>query len=162
MRIIKAKKEHLEKIIEIESICFPPLEAASKQQFEERYKVFHNHFIVAIVDEEVIGFMNGAVTDQPILPDELYHDAYLHNEAGDYQTVFGIAVLPEYQHQGVAGEMMRYFIELAKLEKRKGIVLTCKDRLVGFYEKFGYQRLGVSDSCHGGAKWNDMLLLFEK
>lgn len=159
--IIKARQEHLDKIIEIESICFPPLEAASKQQFLERYEVFHNHFIVAIVNDQVVGFMNGAVTNEPILPDELYHDASLHDELGKYQTVFGIAVLPEYQHKGIASDMMNYFIELAKLEGREGIVLTCKDCLVGFYERFGYKCLGVSDSCHGGSKWNDMLLLFK-
>ena len=138
MKITLAKYSDLKEIIEIEQKCFPSLEAASEKEFKERFETFGYNFLVAIKDEKVIGFINGATTILPALPDELYHDVSLHQEDGDYQTVFGLDVLPEYQHQGVAGEMMRYFIELAKLEKRKGIVLTCKDRLVGFYEKFGF------------------------
>ena len=27
---------------------------------------------------------------------------------------------------------------------------------------YGFEFQGVSKSCHGGAKWNDMLLIFDK
>ena len=43
---------------------------------------------------------------------------------------------------------------------RKGCVLTCKDRLVHYYETFGYRSEGVSASTHGGAVWYDMRLTF--
>ena len=41
-------------------------------------------------------------------------------------------------------------------------ILTCKEKLIGFYEKFGYVNLGISDSKHGGAVWYDMILEFKK
>ena len=44
----------------------------------------------------------------------------------------------------------------------KGCILTCKEKLIGFYEKFGYVNLGISDSKHGGAVWYDMILEFKK
>lgn len=162
MKITFASKDDLKQIIEIEKICFPAAEAASKEEFEKRFYTFPKNFIVAIVDNKVIGFINGATTDKPILPDELYHDASLHKESGDYQTVFGLDVLPDYQHQGIASSLMEHFIELAKERGKKGIILTCKDHLVTFYEKFGYKCLGRSASNHGGAKWNDMLLIFKE
>ena len=34
---------------------------------------------------------------------------------------------------------------------RKGLILTCKDRLIHYYAKFGYKNMGVSESVHGGA-----------
>ena len=55
---------------------------------------------------------------------------------------------------------MNNLIKLSKERNKKGIVLTCKDRLVPFYEKLGYKKVGVSKSCHGGAKWNDMIISF--
>lgn len=38
---------------------------------------------------------------------------------------------------------------------RKGIVLTCKDQLIPFYQKFD-----LSASTHGGAVWYQMRLIF--
>lgn len=154
-----ALKDDLESIIAIEANCFPEAEAASREQFIERFKVFPEWFIVACDGEKVIGSINGATTNETRLPDELYHDVSLHNPHGQYQTVFGLSVLPEYRNQGVAGELLNKMIELSKERGKTGIVLTCKDHLIHYYEKFGFVHQGISKSCHGGAQWNDMLLL---
>ncbi|ORX85345.1 NH2-acetyltransferase [Anaeromyces robustus] len=150
----------LEQIINIENICFPPAEAAKREDFIDRYKAFKENFVVAEVDNTLIGFVNGNTTDKPELPDELYHDVSLHKPDGDYQTVFGLDVIPEYRHQGVAGHLMEYLIKLSKLRGKKGMVLTCKDHLIHFYEKFGFKHQGVSNSTHGGSVWNDMVYIF--
>ena len=55
---------------------------------------------------------------------------------------------------------MEAMIETAGKQGRKGLILTCKDRLIGYYEKFGYVNMGVSKSVHGGAVWYDMVLEF--
>ncbi len=39
---------------------------------------------------------------------------------------------------------------------RKGIVLTCKEKFVGFYEKFGFVNEGISVSVHGNTVWYQM------
>ena len=157
-----AEKKDVDTIIQIESICFPKEEAASEKSFRERFATFPENFLVAELKKEkkLIGFINGCTTDKPDLPDILYEKAELHKKDGDYQTVFGLDTLPEYRKQGVAAHMMNELIKLSKKRGKKGIVLTCKDYLVHYYEKFGYKNQGVSKSCHGGAKWNDMLLLF--
>ena len=56
---------------------------------------------------------------------------------------------------------MNHMIEDAKKKGRKGLILTCKDRLIHYYAKFGYKNMGVSESVHGGAVWYDMILKFE-
>ena len=158
-----ANEIDLDSIIKIESICFPKEEAASESSFRERFKVFPENFLVAEIknDKKIIGFINGCTTDKPDLPDILYEKASLHNKNGDYQTVFGIDTLPDYRRQGVGEHLMKSLINITKNRGKKGIVLTCKDYLIHYYEKFGYKNKGVSKSCHGGAKWNDMLLLFD-
>ena len=49
----------------------------------------------------------------------------------------------------------------AKEQGRKGLVLTCKDRLVPYYAKFGFVDEGVTDkSTHGNVAWHQMRLTF--
>ena len=70
-------------------------------------------------------------------------------------------VVPELRNQGLAARLMRQLIAEAKEKERKGLILTCKDRLIKYYERFGYRNLGISRSVHGGAVWYDMILEFE-
>ena len=59
-----------------------------------------------------------------------------------------------------AGELLKRAIADAKDQGRKGLVLTCKDRLVHYYAKFGFENEGVSESVHGNVVWNQMRLKF--
>lgn len=53
------------------------------------------------------------------------------------------------------------FINDAREQERKGVVLTCKDVLVDYYAGFGFENEGQSDkSFHGGVTWNQMQLTF--
>lgn len=162
MRIRQATKKDIPTLITIEKECFPPLEAATPKSIYERFETFPECFLVAEVNEQVVGFINGCMTNQPNLPDKLYHQASLHNPQGAYQTVFGLDVLPDYQHQGIATALMKQLIELTQKRHLKGMVLTCKNHLIHYYERFGFVHQGVSQSLHGGALWNDMLLLFDE
>ena len=53
----------------------------------------------------------------------------------------------------------RLLIEQAKKEGRKGLVLTCKDKLLHYYEDFGFVNEGVSKSVHGNVVWYQMRLM---
>lgn len=157
-----ARPEEGPVLAEIEAICFPPAEAADPETIERRLAAHPELFFVAEEEGRAVGFVCGCATDQPKLPDALYHDTSLHQRDGAYAAVFGLDVLPECRRRGIAEQLMRRFIEEAKACGRKGVILTCKDRLIPYYEKFGYVCYGVADSSHGGAVWNDMKLFFEK
>ena len=58
--------------------------------------------------------------------------------------------------------LMRHLIDRAKQEKRSGVVLTCKEALIGFYEQFGFVCEGVSESQHGGVSWYEMRLTLKE
>ena len=51
---------------------------------------------------------------------------------------------------------MQVVIDDARMAGRKGCILTCKDKLLHYYEKFGFKNCGISQSMHGGAIWYDM------
>ncbi|WP_425060238.1 hypothetical protein SCACP_09100 [Sporomusa carbonis] len=152
------RPEDLDRIAEIEAICFPATEAAPREAFKERIAAFPESFLVAEADGIVIGFINGCVTNSPVIYDELFHSTQHHIPDGKNLTVFGLNVIPEYRRQGIAAQLMNHFIQLAKNTGRNSVILTCKDRLVHYYESFGYVNNGISKSTHGGAQWFDMTL----
>lgn len=150
--------EDLGRIAEVESLCFPPKEAAPRESFEARIKAFPECFFVAEIGNKIIGFINGCATNCPAIFDEMFYDTSHHIPDGKNQTIFGLAVVPKYQRQGIAAMLMRHFIKVSKDNNRENIILTCKDRLVHYYETFGYVNDGVSGSSHGGSQWYDMIL----
>lgn len=160
MEIRKATLADLDAISEMELRCFPEAEAATRKSFEERIRVFGDYFWLLEKDGEIISMINGMVSDEPMLKDEMFEDANMHNENGAWQMIFGVDTLPQYQKKGYAAQVMERVIADCKKQGRKGIVLTCKDRLVHYYEKFGYVNEGKSESVHGGAVWYDMRLTF--
>ena len=74
--------------------------------------------------------------------------------------IFSVVTSPKYRKRGYASIVMKQVIEDARKRNRKGIVLTCKERLIPFYERFGYVNEGESVSNHGGAIWYQMRLTF--
>lgn len=145
----------------VEGACFPAAEAATEKDFAARLAVYPNHFWLLEEDDgTLVSFVNGLVTDEPLLRDEMYADASLHNEYGAWQMIFGVNTLPQYRRRGLAGQVLERVIADARAQGRKGCVLTCKDKLIHYYEKFGFQNEGVSASTHGGVVWYDMRLTF--
>ena len=106
-----------------------------------------------------MGFVNGLVTDQAHLTDEMFARASLHDEHGAWQMIFGVNTMPAYRRRGYAGKILQQVIADAKQQQRQGLVLTCKDRLVHYYAKFGFVDEGICDSTHGGAVWHEMRLV---
>jgi GNAT superfamily N-acetyltransferase len=153
--------EDLDAVTAVEAACFPAAEAATAQDFAHRLAVYPDHFwLLETENGTLASFVNGLVTDEPTLRDEMYADASFHNEQGDWQMIFGVNTLPQYRRQGLAAQVLERVIHDAKAQGRKGCVLTCKDKLIHYYEKFGFRNEGVSQSVHGGVTWYDMRLTF--
>ena len=89
MNIRPAAPGDLPRCAEIEARCFPPEQAASREQLRDRIAAYGDHFLVGEAD---------------------------------------------------------------------GVVLTCLERKLPYYERFGFENHGVSQSVHGGAVWSDMVL----
>ena len=161
MIIRKATMNDLDAISEVESECFPAAEAATKEEFRERLESYADHFLLMFDGEKLAAFIDGFVTDEPDLTDQMYENAAMHSESGKWQMIFGVNTLPEYRRRGLAGALINEMIAEARRQGRDGLVLTCKDRLVHYYAKFGFLNEGVSGkSTHGGAVWNQMRLTF--
>lgn len=156
-----AKEEDLAAIAAVEAACFPPAEAATEKEFIERVRYYGNHFWLMFDNETLIAFVDGFVTDEPDLTDAMYKNAAMHNENGSWQMIFGVNTLPAYRRHGYAGDLICRAIDDAKQQGRKGLVLTCKERLIPYYAAFGFKDEGVSaKSTHGNVMWHQMRLAF--
>ena len=164
MQIRMATIDDLDAITSVEAECFPPAEAATKEEFARGIKAYGTHFWLlcekGYEGEKLIAFVDGMVTDKKNLTDEMYEKAELHEEGGAWQMIFGVSTLPAYRRNGYAEKLIRYVINDARAQDRTGIVLTCKESLIHYYEKFGFQKEGISESIHGGATWYQMRLTF--
>ena len=155
-----AVEQDLDAIAAVEAECFPAAEAATREELAERLRAYGDHFWLLFDGETLVSFVDGMVTDLPDLTDEMYADTSFHDENGAWQMIFGVNTLPAYRKQGFAGRLLERAIADAKAQGRKGLVLTCKDRLVHYYAKFGFVNEGVSESVHGGVTWYQMRLTF--
>ena len=161
MHIRTAAPADLPAVTAVEAACFPAAEAATEADFAKRLAVYPNHFwLMEDNNGSLVSFVNGLVTDEPHLRDEMYADAGLHNENGAWQMIFGVNTLPAYRRQGLAEQVLRQVINDAKAQGRKGCVLTCKEKLLHYYGKLGFVNEGVSQSTHGGVVWYEMRLTF--
>lgn len=162
MTIRTAQMEDIDAITAVETECFPPAEAATREEFAERLKYYKDHFWLMFDGGRLVAFVDGMVTNQKDLTDEMYEKAELHEEQGDWQMIFGVNTIPAYRRRGLAEQLLKRAIADAKAQGRKGLVLTCKDKLIHYYAKFGFENEGVSESAHGDVVWNQMRLTFQK
>ena len=158
MEIRTATMADLPAIAQLEAVCFPAAEAATEASFARRLEAYPNHFWVLMNGETIVSFVNGLVTNEPDLQDDMYDNAALHDENGAWQMIFGVDTHPDYRRQGCAGKLLEHVIGQAKAQGRRGLVLTCKDKLVPYYAKFGFVSEGISQSTHGDVIWYQMRL----
>ena len=150
----------LEAVTALERTCFPPGEAAGREEFALRLRYYGSHFWLLWEGDKLISFVDGFVTDLRDLTDEMYARADMHDEHGAWQMIFGVNTHPEYRRRGCAALLLRRAIADAEAQGRQGMVLTCKPELIRYYARFGFRDEGVSASVHGGAKWVQMRLSF--
>lgn len=150
----------LDSITKLEAISYPQAEAASRESIEKRLKHFSDYFWLLEKENELVGFINGYVTDEEDLTDDMYEHAELHNPEGIWMMIFSVVTAPQYRGLGYASFLMEQVISDIKQQGKSGLVLTCKEGLLPFYSRFGYQNEGVSGSTHGAALWYQMRLRF--
>ena len=159
MKIRHAVMDDVAALAAVEAECFPSAEAATKKELSERVEHYGNYFWLMFDEDKLIAFVDGFVTDEADLTDEMYEKADMHDENGAWQMIFGVNTIPAYRKHGYAGELIQAAIEDAKKQGRRGLVLTCKDKLVSYYAKFGFEDEGISDkSTHGNVAWHQMRL----
>lgn len=160
--IRQVKLGDLETSYQVEITCFPEDEAASKESMQKRLSQFPQGYIVAEIDGKIIGHINSGATNKNDISDETLKALIGHDANGKNLVIFSVAVLPDYQKKGIASALLRDYIQKAKSSSHQAIHLICKENLITYYAKFGFEDRGLSASTHGGAIWHEMCLGLNK
>jgi len=158
INIRNVQPRDVDQCVEVEMSGFSPEEAASRETIKLRIETFPQGFLVAEINDRVIGMLNSAATHKTDISDEELKQLIGHDPAGINMVVFALVILPEYRKLGVASKLMLRFVDEARQLNKRSILLLCKDHLVTYYQRLGFDHLGLSSSTHGGAEWHTMRL----
>lgn len=157
--IRQAAPSDLEHCLVLEQACFPPAEAASRENIAIRLADFPQGFLVAEAGGRIVGQVNSGATHKDDISDEAFKGLIGHEPDGANIVVFSLAVLPEMRRGGLGAQLMREFIAGSRKRGHQQVLLLCKDALVPFYSRLGFADRGISASTHGGAVWHEMGLV---
>jgi ribosomal protein S18 acetylase RimI-like enzyme len=146
-----------EAILKIEQASFIEAEAATREVFIDRINTIPDTFLVAESEGEIAGFINGPVIQQLYITDDLFRKVTENPPRGGVQSILGVVTSKKARNRGIARRLIDELTKRAKENRRKSITLTCREELVGFYEKQGFKNHGRSESKHAGAKWYNMM-----
>ncbi|MBW2976049.1 GNAT family N-acetyltransferase [Candidatus Woesearchaeota archaeon] len=157
VKIRHVEKEDLEGCYNVENRCYTD-EGASKERIEKRIDLYPQGFLIAELDGNIIGIINGTSTNRDDIGDEELKDMVDFDVNGKNAVIFSVAVLPEHQGKGIAKLLLNKLIDNCKKMGTEKIMLICKEHLIKMYEKFGFALIGKSESKHGGFNWFEMVL----
>ncbi len=158
VNIRNVKEQDLDRCFEIESVSYSGDEAATKDKILKRINTYPEGFIVLENDREIMGFINSGATHEVELSDESFKELIGHDPDGSHIVIMSVVVHPAYQGKGMAGKLIKNFIDRMAAFGKSDIYLICQTELIGMYARYGFVDLGASDSDHGGLSWNEMSL----
>jgi len=158
INIRQVNKNDVDGCYRIESTCYTS-DGATREKMLKRVMLFSEGFLIAESKGKIIGFVNSASTDKEDIADEEFKDMVGHVKEGKNIVDFSLAVLPEFQGNGISKQLMARFVEVSKGLKKEKILLICKSDLITYYKNFGFLYGGKSKSQHGGFEWHEMYLL---
>ncbi len=148
----------LDRCVEIEEACFPKEQAASRESIRSRLAAYPEHILIGELNGTITGYAMGPAINTETIADEMFADTSCHSGENPYQSVFSLAVHPDFQRRGYGRILLKALIALARQEGRRAVTLTCRAEKLDYYASFGFENRGVSSSVHGGVVWYDMVL----
>lgn len=143
-------------LVAIERENFEPAEQISEEVLAEYVSQESETCLIIGENETVLGFILARPTDVHYVTDSIFYKQESTVRKKDYLAIASLAVTRSAQGQGLGTLLLAALKEVAVVGCFKGISLTCKESLLGYYEMNHFEDLGVSESKFGGAIWMDM------
>lgn len=157
MEITQVTLADLPAILRIERLGFTPEEAGTEAQYRDRIQKLAETFLVARMDQKVVGFIVGPAAKEKYVEDWMYERTPANLPNGGNQIIFTIAVDPEYRGHSIGSKLLVAIEENAREHSRESLSLTSLDRNVPFYLKNGFENVGVADSEHANETWYNLV-----
>ena len=132
MEITKVTLKDLPEIVRIENLGFTPEEAGTKEQYQDRIEKLQDTFLVARIDEQVVGFVVGPAVKEKFVEDWMYENTPKNLPTGGNQIIFTIAVDPKFRGHSIGSKLLKAMEDNAKKARRESISLTSLEKKIPF------------------------------
>lgn len=157
IEINQVNMQDLPEILEIEKLGFSPAEAGSREAFRERIEKLSSTFLVAKVNQHVVGFVVAIASREEYVQDKMYEQVPSNLNQGGHLLILSIATDPKYRGQGIGSQLLAKLEETARAAKRETISLDSLAHNISFYEHNGFKKIRVSQSKHAGEVWYSLV-----
>ncbi|EFN57722.1 hypothetical protein CHLNCDRAFT_51000 [Chlorella variabilis] len=137
------------------SAGYPPDEAASRERLLYRLENAADQFLVAVKDDQIVGFICGTLTKA----DRLTEDSMgQHEPDGGLLAIHSVAVDAAHRRQRVATRLLQAYkaYVCSSTPCLTTLRLICKEPLLSLYKNCGFQMVGPSAVVHGKDPWFEM------
>ena len=157
VHVRQVRLNDLEACAEIEDVAYGG-HGATRERIERRIHEYPEGFWVAVSGQQVVGFINSGCVLKDSIGDEKLKDLEGHDPAGKNRVIFSLAVQPGFQGLGIGRLLMDRFIHESRQAGKGIILLICRRKLLGYYERFGFVYRSPSQATYGGFRWHEMAL----
>ena len=115
----------------------------SIEVIKERIRKHAGTFLLASLNEEIIGYIIGDELTKFIQSDSRKQLEAAIPDTSDFITILDLAVHPDYQGQGFGTLLLAALKEVTRQQNRPGIYLLCEDELLAYFEMNGFVEQGI-------------------
>lgn len=119
------------------------LETLDKQHFINQSSSQNHPTLVAIIDEEVVGFISYGKTQE-------------QNDYDDWSEIFALYLLEEYQSHMIGFALTQRALELSYPDNVTLWVVEENDNAINFYEQVGFKRTNNTAPIFFGKTYNEI------
>ena len=152
-RYARVPASDLDAAYAIEAAGYPADEAATREKLDFRLKHAGDYFWGAYSEHgALLGFVCGTLTKAETLTEESMSE---HDADGSTLCIHSVVTLTALRRKGLGQWMVRaYRASVAALPTPpRRVVLMCKEPLVQFYSRAGFELIGPSGVVHGQDPW---------
>ena len=117
----------------------------STEMIKERIRNHAGTFLLASLNEEIIGYIIGDELTKFTQSDSRKQLEAAILDTNDFITILDLAVHPDYQGQGFGTLLLGAMKEYAFRKNRPGLYLLSRDELLAYFEMNGFVEQGIVD-----------------
>ena len=118
----------------------------SKEMIEERIRNHAGTFLLASLEEQVIGFIIGADLTETSSKDSAFDIDYIHSISKVPIIILSLVIHPDYRGQGFGTLLLAALKESSRLTNKTGLYLPCTDKMLSYFEMNAFIEHGFAES----------------
>ncbi len=118
----------------------------SKEMIEERIRNHAGTFLLASLEEQVIGFIIGADLTETSSKDSAFDIDYIHSISKVPIIILSLVIHLDYRGQGFGILLLAALKESSRLTNKSGLYLPCPDEMLSYFEMNAFVEYGFAES----------------